>query len=308
MKNILVIGGSYFAGRVFVEKLVKHSGYSIHVFNRGNVPLKIDGVEHIRGDREIYEHITHHIPRKHWDVVVDFCAYTPEHISNMFRCLSGTVGHYIYMSTTSVYAPENAPPVGEDGLKVESSQTELGQFADYGLKKWQAECLLKQECSRLGVRYTILRPAIIYGRYNYAPRESWFFDTILKGKPLVIPGRAPALFSFVWVEDLARLIVQCLEQNSDEGSACYNVAGPVPFSYGDLLDILEKVCGRRPMVRKMALTQIYRQNIVLPFPPDTHLQYDGRKISFDFGFDYTPFSVGIGKSWQHHKDIFHRKK
>ncbi|MFA4910212.1 MAG: hypothetical protein WC649_04135 [Desulfobacteria bacterium] len=51
MKNILIIGGSYFVGRVFVEELVKEAGYSIYVVNRGNVPLNMEGVHEIVCDR-----------------------------------------------------------------------------------------------------------------------------------------------------------------------------------------------------------------------------------------------------------------
>jgi 2'-hydroxyisoflavone reductase len=301
MKNILVIGGSYFTGRVFVEKLVELPGYAICVFNRGNVALPIAGVQQITGDREVVDHITMRIPPKYWDVVVDFCAYNPEHIDTVINGLSGKIGHYIFISTTSVYAPENDPPVGENGKKVASSQTDLGEFADYGLKKWQAECKLMQQCSDHGFSYTILRPAIIYGRYNYARRESWFFDAILRGKLLVVPGRASARLSFLWVEDLAQLISRCVEASTDGLSAAYNVAAPERLTYAGLLEVMERECGRKPLVKKMALRQIYRENIYLPFPSDIDLLYDGRTIASVFGYEYTPFSIGIRNTWQHYR-------
>lgn len=301
MKNILVIGGSYFAGRVFVERLAELPGYAVCVFNRGNVVLPVDGVQQITGDREVLDHITSRIPQRHWEVVVDFCGYSSEHIHTVIQGLSGKVDHYIFLSTTSVYAPENEPPVRENGIKVAQSQTDLGEFADYGLKKWQAECQLIKECSNHGFSYTILRPAIIYGRYNYARRESWFFDAILRGKLLVVPGRAGARLSFIWVEDLAQLIIRCLEVSNDGLSVVYNVAAPEPLTYADLLEVMEKECGRKPFVKKMALRQIYRENIFLPFPADIDLFYDGRTIASSFGFAYTPFSVGIRKTWEHYR-------
>jgi hypothetical protein len=39
VKNILIIGGSYFTGRVFVEELWKDKEYSIYVLNRGTIPI-----------------------------------------------------------------------------------------------------------------------------------------------------------------------------------------------------------------------------------------------------------------------------
>ena len=51
MKNVLVIGGSYFVGRVFVEELSRIPDYAIYVMNRGNVPINIEGVIEIICDR-----------------------------------------------------------------------------------------------------------------------------------------------------------------------------------------------------------------------------------------------------------------
>ena len=39
-QNILIIGGSYFIGRVFVEELLKLQKFSIYVLNRGKMPLR----------------------------------------------------------------------------------------------------------------------------------------------------------------------------------------------------------------------------------------------------------------------------
>lgn len=174
MKNILVIGGSYFAGRVFVETLSKSDRVSLHVFNRGHLPIGIQGVHQLLGDRDIPETISRGIPEKHWDVVIDFCAYTPEHIISLLQHVPGTMGHYIFISTTSIYAPTRVVPISEQASKVTAPQPELGEFAEYGYLKWLAEGACEKECRQRGIPYTILRPSIIYGRYNYAPRESFF--------------------------------------------------------------------------------------------------------------------------------------
>lgn len=307
MKNILIIGGSYFAGRVFVETLTGLSGYAVSVFNRGNIPIQIKGVEHIRGDREIGEHISRRIPNKPWDAVIDFCAYTPEHISDMLNGLAGDVHHYILISTTSVYAHSEDRPIYEDAPKVEAPQPELGAFAEYGFNKWRAECALKQACGQKNIACTVLRPAIIYGRYNYARRESYFFDAVLTGKPLIVPGNAPALFSFVWVDDLAELIARCIERN-DARYCAYNVAGPEAVAYADLIDIVAKVCGRNLLVKKMALKQILKDNVPIPFPPDIHLHYDGCRIAEEKGFNYTPLETGLRRTWHDYKALHQAKQ
>lgn len=299
MKNILVIGGSYFAGRVFLEVIASGQDYAVSIFNRGNVLLNIEGIQHIIGNRELKVDVAT-IPNLHWDVVVDFCGYTAAHIKGLLTGLAGGVSHYIFISTTSVYDSDNPVPVNEDGRTVKEVQPELGDFADYGFNKIQAEQTLAELASKKSFRYTILRPAIIYGSYNYAPRESWFFDALLQGKSLVVPGRAEGRFSFVWVHDLARLIKEVLEQETDE-SATYNVAAPASLGYSEFIENLEKACGSKPIVKKMALKQISLRKITLPFPPDTDLQYDGSRIADALNFHYTPFHIGIKQTWQEYK-------
>ncbi|SPD74186.1 putative sugar dehydratase [uncultured Desulfobacterium sp.] len=306
MRNVLVIGGSYFAGRVFVETLAKSDQYRIHVFNRGHIPIGIPGVQELLGDREIPDAISRGIPWKRWDVVVDFCAYTPGHITTLLQSIPGTIGHYIFISTTSIYAPTQKTPVSEQSRKVDGPQPELGEFAEYGYQKWLAECTCEGECGQKGVSYTILRPTIIYGRYNYAPRESYLFDCVIADKPFVIPENINIFYSFVWVDDLAEILIACMENGKTYGQA-YNVAGEEQISYTIMADVLEKVCGR-PIQRKLMTTdEIIRKKIPMPFPPDDHLLYDGSRLRRVLGYEHTPFTVGITKTWQHYQAVIQRR-
>ena len=50
-RNILVIGGSYFIGRTFVREYAKTDGVTLHVLNRGRVPLNMPGVQEYACDR-----------------------------------------------------------------------------------------------------------------------------------------------------------------------------------------------------------------------------------------------------------------
>ena len=151
MNSILIIGGSYFAGRILVEERLATKNYQVFVFNRGHVPLKMKGVVELVGDRLNSQQIKVVIPDKDWHGVVDFCAYDPGDISRLIRFLPGTVRHYILISTTSVYVPFQDSPVGEDFPKLSGPQPELGEFADYGFNKWLAECELVKECSVLDI-------------------------------------------------------------------------------------------------------------------------------------------------------------
>ncbi len=306
MKNLLVIGGSYFAGRVFVETMARSDRYRIHVFNRGHLPIGIPGVVQLTGDRELAEHISEGIPDRHWDAVVDFCAYTPGAIDTLLDNLPGTIGHYLFISTTSVYAATPNVPVGESADKVDGPQPELGEFAEYGYQKWLAECAVEKKCRTKNIPYTILRPSIIYGRYNYAPRESFFFDHVIANQPLVVPEDPNIFYSFVWVEDMAEMIAACLENEAVQGQV-FNIAGEEMISYNRMADTIEEVCGRRIERRALSTADIVRQRVPMPFPPDEHLLYDGRALNQTIAYEHTPFILGMAKTWKDYQQVVQRR-
>lgn len=299
MKKILVIGGSYFAGRVFVEQLATDRNAEIHVFNRGRFPLGMPGViEHV-GDREDAAQVRAAIPAAAWDAVVDFCAYHPAHIETVLANLPGQTKRYVFISTTTVYRPSRDLPIGEEAAKLDGPQGELGEYASYGFDKWRAEGALVQACAQRGIAYTTLRPAIIYGYYNYAPRESYFFDRLYHRQPIVIPQTDLALFSFIWVGDMARQIIRCLEDERAD-NATFNLATPELVSYGKIVEVLGEITGKPIAPVRLSAEEIERQAIALPFPPDQHLVYSGAKIDRLFEIGYTPLRSGLRQALQYY--------
>lgn len=97
-KNILVFGGSYFVGRIFVEDLIREGVYSVYVVNRGNRPIKIEGIHEIVCNRNHPEHLRASLPPLVWDAVVDFCAYSPVDIEQSMSALpQAALRHYIFI-------------------------------------------------------------------------------------------------------------------------------------------------------------------------------------------------------------------
>ena len=307
MKNILVLGGSYFAGRVFVEALLKAKNHNVFVFNRGRAPLKYKGLTEIVGDRNDPERIRAAIPNISWHAVVDFCAYTPLDIERVLGSLTGVVEHYVFISTTTVCRETWDLPIKEFSPKLVGPQPELGEYSDYGYNKWQSECKLKGDCEKLNIPYTTLRPSIIYGRYNYAPRESYFFDLIRDNKPVIIPDNELALFSFIWVVDMARIIMKCLG-NDKVFNQAFNLAAKELISYRRLVEVLELITGKKLKTIKLGIDEINRRRIPLPFPIDTHLIYSSAKIKQALGFQCTPFLDGMRDTYTYYQWVQKMRK
>ncbi|MBN1364558.1 MAG: NAD-dependent epimerase/dehydratase family protein [Syntrophaceae bacterium] len=305
MKNILVIGGSYFVGRVFVEEISKASDYKIYVMNRGKVPLGIKGVTEIRCDRHDLEAVCESVPSVAWNAVIDFCAYTPEDIATMISALpSHAIGQYIFISTASVYEKTNELPISENALMVSGPQP--GPHGDYAYNKHLAEEELKGQCSENNIPWTILRPAFIYGKYNYAPRESYFFDLIQKKENIIIPDNELALFTFVSVGDVAHAIIKCIG-NEKAYKKEFNLSGEELISYPRYIEILRIVTGEYIRVESMSVQKIDDLGIPLPFPLDEHLIYSGTLITKEIEFSYTPFIEGMKETYAWYKQTRSRK-
>lgn len=301
MKNILIIGGSYFAGRVFVEELLKEKDYSIYVLNRGNIPIRREEVKEIVCDRHDLDEMRRLLPDIDWCAVVDFCAYAPEDISSILSVLpADRIGQYIYISTCSVYSRTSELPIREEAPKLTGAQPELGPFANYGFNKRCAELELENLALEHGMPFTSIRPAFIYGKYNYAPRESYFFDLIVKGEPISIPKDNLALFSFVSVWDVARIILGCLE-NKESFNRAFNASAEELLSYRRLMDVFEIITGKELLIQEKTIEEIEKSQIPLPFPLDEHLIYSGTLIRSIVDFTYTPFVDGMGETYRYYR-------
>ena len=97
--KVLVIGGSYFYGRVFVMQTAKQQ--EITVVNRGTYSMAELGAAQIQGDRRDPA-LWRGLPGE-YDAVVDFCAYEPGDIRCVLDNMPVKPGQYIFISTVDVY-------------------------------------------------------------------------------------------------------------------------------------------------------------------------------------------------------------
>ncbi len=296
--NILVIGGSYFVGKVFVERAQRVADLEICVLNRGNHPLRIEGVEQRVCDRNDAAQLARLDLAGPWDAVVDFCCYSPPEMERMLAALpAGSCRQYIYLSTASVHADSPLLPITETSPLLQGPQPELGpRAAHYAFNKLGAERALERICTQRGMEFTTLRPTIIYGKYNYAPRESYFFDLIRDRKIVYLPESALPLYSFVWVEDIAAALLRCLGNPAAFGRSLL-LSAPECVGYDMLIEVLRSVTGNRIATRRLPVGELAARGIPLPFPLDQHLLYSGACASRVLDFEYRSFHEGMAETY-----------
>lgn len=110
----------------------------------------------------------------------------------------------------------------------------------YGRSKAEAERLVRES----GLRYTILRPTMVYG-----PGGGLHFEKLVELSrkiPLIFPVLGPggARLQPVWIDDLVDVIVRVLDDPSDDGRT-YDVSGATALPFRDLVDAILRAQGRR---------------------------------------------------------------
>lgn len=321
--KILVIGGSYFFGRVFVMQAAKE--HDITVVNRGTYSMEEWGVKQVKGDRKdegLWKSLG-----DDYDVIVDFCAYEENDISRVLRNMPGKVKQYIFISTVDVYerhglSKQVAESLGREsgreakGWKEDSGSWKkenaplenrvfLGEAGSYIAGKTALEREVREECAAGHIHYTVLRPAVLYGPYNYAPRESAYIQLMIQNHILPHITDASGAFQFLYVKDAAEAVIKCLLNEAAYGQA-YNLCQDEMMTYDLFFEELKKAADVELTEIAVTVEEARRQGIPLPFPvteAETEL-YSNEKSKEALGIRYTSISDGMARTYRAMKGVY----
>ena len=141
-KDILVIGGTRFFGRVLVERLLA-DGHRVTIATRGRAVDDLgDRVARIGVDRRDAAAMTAAFAGARFDVVYDQVCYRPGDATIALAALGSRVGRYVMASTIEVYDQVRASiarPLREDDVDVDADDPAADE---YGRDKRRAEAVL----------------------------------------------------------------------------------------------------------------------------------------------------------------------
>lgn len=216
--KLLVIGGTRFVGRHFVEAALG-AGHEITLFHRGRSNPGLFEVEEILGDRESD---LARLSGRQWDAVVDTCGYFPRLVEASAKALRES-SLYTFVSTISVYA-ESPDPTPESGslLRFKGAPPEEVVTAEsYGPFKVLCE---EAATEVFGPdRTLILRPGLIVGPHDPTDRFTYWVDRFMDDEPVLIPDRGSQAIQFIDARDLAALFVTLIETGE---TGIFNATGP----------------------------------------------------------------------------------
>jgi nucleoside-diphosphate-sugar epimerase len=237
----LVMGGTQFNGLALVKELVR-TGHDVTICNRGKTAADLPRpVQRLVADRTDAAALRSALGGRDWDCVYDISAYRPEDAKLMSELLRGRTGHYVFASSTVVYAPSDLLPITEDHpLDTSERQNE------YGRNKILCEEHLLREQRERGFPATIAAFSMVFGPHNIIPeREQRMFVRLARGRPVLIPGAGTTLSQVGHVDDQARAL-RMLAGNPATFGRRYNVTGGDVFSDEGYVDTFAQVVGVQP--------------------------------------------------------------
>lgn len=146
-------------------------------------------------------------------------------------CLKEGVAHFIYLSSAGTMGRLKVVPADESAP--------LSPGFPYEKSKCYAEAALRKSMTEKGLETTIIRPTHVYG-----PRDKntvKVFKTIKRLKVFPLIGGGTALFQPIYVDDLVRGLIMCMENKEASVGNTYLAAGKELLTYRDFALLSAKI-------------------------------------------------------------------
>jgi len=209
----------------------------VTLFNRGETnPELFPEAEKLRGDRTADLDA---LRGREWDAVLDPSGYIPAVVRASAEALAGQAGHYVFISSVSVYAGFARPndedaPLAELGDLPDDRLTE--DFSNYGALKALSEAAV---ADAFGERHAIVRPGLIVGAHDPTGRFTYWPHRVARGGEVLAPAPPERQVQFIDVRDLGDWLVDLLERRT---AGAFNATHP-GVSWEELLETCRDVTG-----------------------------------------------------------------
>ena len=241
--KVLVMGGTQFNGLALVHELVR-AGHDVTICNRGRTEADLPpGVQRLLADRTDHEQLRAALRGTEWDCVHDISAYHPPDVESMRDILAGSIGHYVFASSTVIYAANDDLPITEDD-PVERGPDQN----EYGLHKILCEDILLDAFEQQEFPATIAAFSMVFGPHNaLRDREQRMFARMLVERPVLMPGDGTARLQVGHVDDQARALEQLMGNRATFGKR-YNLTGHEAVTRNAYVTTIAEVLGYEPEV------------------------------------------------------------
>jgi nucleoside-diphosphate-sugar epimerase len=236
--KVLFIGGSGIISSA-CSALAVERGIELHVLNRGTSttrPLP-EGVVVHRGDVRDAASAREALGDAEFDAVVDWVAFTPDHVRASTELVRGRTGQYVFISSASAYQtpPSRVPVVESTPLR--------NPFWQYSRDKIDCEDLLVSMYREDGFPATVVRPSHTYDATSIPLDGGWtVVERMRQGKPVVVHGDGTSLWTLTHHVDFARGFVPLLGHPRTLGEA-FHITSDDVLTWNQIAQALAAAAG-----------------------------------------------------------------
>jgi len=237
--NVLFIGGTGVISSACAD-LAARQGINLHLLNRGishrSVPAD---ARIIHADIRDPASVQRALGDMTFDAVVDWLAFTPEHIETGINLFQKRTGQYIFISSASVYqTPPSALPVTE-------STPLRNPYWQYSQNKIACEDRLVQAYREENFPMTIVRPSHTYdrtmlpftGRYTVVNR-------MRTGKKVIVHGDGTSLWTLTHHRDFAQGFVGLLGNPHTIGDV-FHITSDESLTWNQIFETVAQAAGTK---------------------------------------------------------------
>ncbi|GIG70130.1 NAD-dependent epimerase/dehydratase family protein [Phytomonospora endophytica] len=237
--RVLILGGNVYLSKATARRAIER-GHDVTVASRGTSGEPPEGARFTAVDRSTADGMSA-LRGQTFDAVIDV-ARVPLHVKNALDVLGGSVGHYGFVSTRSVYTDHDTVGATVAGSPVfEPTPDDGADFAMelYGPNKVACENLVR---AALPAAHAIYRAGLVIGPGDPGDRFGYWPWRIAQGGEVLAPGDPAAPLQWIDVEDLADWAVDAAEKRT---TGTFDGVQPA-VSWREFLDGVAEGAGTRP--------------------------------------------------------------
>jgi nucleoside-diphosphate-sugar epimerase len=236
--RVLFIGGSGTISSA-CSNLAVERGVELYLLNRGRSTDRPPPARAtvLHGDIRDPMSVDQAIDSMAFDAVVDWVAFTPEHVRVDIELFRGRTRQYVFISSASAYqTPPTRVPV------VESTPL-ANPFWQYSRDKIACEDLLMEAYRTDGFPMTIVRPSHTYDKTTVPFDGGWtVLGRMRQGKEIVVHGDGTSLWTLTHHTDFARGFVPLLGHPRTVGDA-FHITSDDVLTWNQIAETLAAAAG-----------------------------------------------------------------
>lgn len=239
--RVLFIGGSGIISSA-CSRLAVERGIELYALNRGATQLRPlpSEVTILHGDIREKASVREALGDREFDVVVNWVAFTPDHVEVDLERFRGRIGQYIFISSASAYqTPPSRVPITE-------STPLRNPYWQYSRNKIACEDRLVRAYREDGFPATIIRPSHTYDRTLVPCYAGWtLVQRMRQGKEVIVQGDGTSLWTVTHSDDFAKGFIPLLGNTRTIGEA-FHITSDDVLTWDQIARALGAAAGADP--------------------------------------------------------------